>query len=97
MAEVSREEIKHIANLACLNLNDDEIDNYIKNLEDILNYANVVNSVDVSELDITIGANEKCNAFRKDEIVNFDNTEGLLQNAPTKERNMFKIPKVIKG
>lgn len=97
MTEVSREEIMHIAKLASLNLNEDEIDKYRENLEDILNFAAVVNSANVDELDITIGANEKCNAFRKDEVVTFEDTDALLQNAPTKERNMFKIPKVING
>ena len=35
------------------------------------------------------------NIFRKDEIKRFEDTESLLQNAETKEQNMFKIPKVI--
>ena len=97
MAEVSKEEVLHIAKLAQLNLNESEIEAYRVNLEEILNYANVVNSADVDRLDITIGANEKFNAFRKDEVIEFNDTEALLQNAPTKERNMFKIPKVING
>lgn len=97
MTQVSKEEIMHIAKLASLNLNEEEIEKYRENLEDILNFADVVNSANVDELDITIGANEKYNVFRKDEVVVFEDNESLLQNAPTKERNMFKIPKVING
>lgn len=97
MAEVSKEEIMHIAKLASLNLREEEIESYRGNLEDILNFVADVNSANVNELDITIGSNEKCNVFRKDEVVEFKDTEALLQNAPTKERNMFKIPKVING
>ena len=37
--KVSREEILHIAKLANLNLKEEEIENYILNLQDILNYA----------------------------------------------------------
>ena len=37
--QVEKEEILHIANLACLNIKDEEIDEYRKNLEDILNFA----------------------------------------------------------
>jgi aspartyl-tRNA(Asn)/glutamyl-tRNA(Gln) amidotransferase subunit C len=92
---VSKEELLHIANLADLNLKEEEIDNYLSNLEDILNFAQVVNNAPVEGLDETIGANENCNVFRKDEVKTFENNEGLLQNAPEKERNMFKIPKVI--
>lgn len=95
MAEVSKEELLHIAKLANLNLQEDEVDKYLLNLQDILNFANIVNQANVEGLDVTIGANEANNVFRKDEVVAFNDTQALLQNAPEKERNMFKIPKVI--
>ena len=93
--EISKEEILHIAKLAKLKLQDDEIPDYIKNLEDILNFANVVNEAPIEGLDTAIGAIDKFNVFRKDEIKVFEDNEALLQNAPDKEDNMFKIPKVI--
>lgn len=92
---VSREEILHIANLACLNLEESEIDTYILHLQEILDFANIVNDANVEELDITIGANEAKNVFRKDEIEVFEDNASLLQNAIAKEDNMFKIPRVI--
>lgn len=93
--QVSKEEILHIANLAHLNLEENEIDTYILHLQDILNFANIVNNAPTENLDITIGSNEAKNVFRKDEIKIFEDTESLLQNAVTQEQNMFKIPKVI--
>ena len=93
--KVSKEEILHIANLADLNLEENEIDNYLKNLEEILNFSNIVNNAPVENLDITIAANEAKNVFRKDEIELFEDNKALLENAPSKEQNMFKIPKVI--
>ena len=73
--KVSKEELIHIAKLANLNLKEEEIDTYLLHLQDILNFANIVNNAKVEGL--------------------FENNEGLLQNAPEKERNRFKIPKVI--
>ena len=93
--QVSREEIIHIANLAQLELKEEEIDKYISNLQEILNFANIVNNAPIDGLDITIGANEAKNIFRKDEVKTFDNIEGLLQNAPAQDKHMFKIPKVL--
>ena len=93
--QVSREEILHIAKLANLNLREEEIDTYILHLQDILNFANIVNNAPVNGLDETIGANDNYNVFRKDEIKVFEDNEALLGNAPEQERNMFKIPKVI--
>ena len=93
--KVSKEELLHIANLADLKIKDDEIDNYLANLQDILNFAEVVNKAPIDDLQETIGANENSNVFRKDEVKVFENHDGLLQNAPEQERGMFKIPKVM--
>lgn len=92
---VSKEEILHIANLAQLSLAEDEVEQYQENLQDILNFANVVNNAPVENLQITIGSNVAKNVFRKDEIKAFEDNEALLQNAINPEQNMFKIPKVI--
>ena len=93
--QVSKEDILHIANLAELTIEENETEKYMLQLQDILNFANIVNNAPVEGLDITIGANENKNVFRKDEVQIFDNIEGLLQNAPEQDRHMFKIPKVL--
>ena len=93
--EVSKEEILHIAELSHLNIEEDKLEEYTLNLQEILNFANIVNKQDVSGLDVTIGANESKNVFRKDEVKEFENIEGLMVNAPEKSQNMFKIPKVL--
>lgn len=93
--KVSREEILHIAKLANLNLKEEEIEKYLLHLQDILNFANIVNNAPVEGLKESLGVNTNENVFRKDEIVIFEDNEALLENAPEKERNMFKIPKVI--
>ena len=93
--QVSKEEILHIADLACLKIREDEIEEYIRNLQDILNYANIVDSAPIEGLDTSIGALENCNVFRKDEIKVFEDNKALLQNAPEEEDNMFKIPQVL--
>ena len=92
---VSKEELLHIANLADLQLEENEVEKYLLNLQDILNFANIVNNAPVEGLDITIGANEAKNVFRKDEVKIFEDNKSLLQNAAETEQNMFKIPKVI--
>ncbi|HJJ05848.1 MAG TPA: Asp-tRNA(Asn)/Glu-tRNA(Gln) amidotransferase subunit GatC [Clostridiaceae bacterium] len=93
--QVSKEEILHIAKLANLNLKEEEVNTYILHLQDILNFANIVNSAPVDGLDEAISANDNYNVFRKDEIKSFGDRDLLLQNAPEQERGMFKIPKVL--
>lgn len=93
--KISKEEILHIANLADLEIDEKDIDQYALNLQDILNFANIVNDAPVENLDITIGTNEKKNVFRKDEVKPFEDNESLMENAPEKSQNMFKVPKVL--
>ncbi len=93
--QVSKEEILHIANLAQLELKDEEIEKYMENLQEILDFANIVNNAPVDGLDVTIGANEAKNVFRKDEVKLFKDIDSLLQNAPEQTNHMFKIPKVL--
>ena len=57
--KVDKEELLHIAKLANLNLKENEIDSYLENLQDILNFANVLNNVDTSNVPETIGSTRK--------------------------------------
>lgn len=93
--EIKKEEILHIAKLASLKIKDEEIEEYRKNLQDILNFAKTIDSVNTEGLEETNGATTNINFFREDEIKDFENKEGLMKNAPDKENNMFKIPKVL--
>ena len=93
--QVSKEEILHIAKLADLNLGEDEVEKYKNDLQEILNFANVVNNAKIEGLKETIGVNDAYNVFRKDEIIEPQSREELLQNAPEQQEGMFKIPKVI--
>ena len=93
--KISKEELLHIATLSDLEIKENEIDEYLKNLEDILNYTETIDKIDVSKLDETIGATEDYNVFRKDEVKQFENIDQMMENGPEVDRNMFKIPKVL--
>ena len=93
--KISKEELLHIAKLSDLEIKENEIDEYLKNLEDILNYTETIDKIDVSKLDETIGATEEFNVFRKDEVKQFYNIDQMMENGPEVDRNMFKIPKVL--
>lgn len=92
--QVEKEEILHIANLASLEIKEEEIEEYRKNLQDILNFAETINNVKTVGLE-EIGISSNVNVFREDEVREFKDKDLLLQNAPESQNNMFKIPKVI--
>ena len=93
--QVEKEDVLHIAKLACLKLKEEEIEEYRKNIQDILNFANIVNGVNTENISETIGSTSNVNVFREDEVKTFEDEAALLQNAPEKQNNMFSIPKVI--
>lgn len=93
--QIKDEEVLHIAKLARLNLKDNEIQDYKKNLEEILEFADTINKVDTDNIGETIGINENYNVFRKDEIIQESSKDELLSNAPSQDEGMFRIPKVI--
>lgn len=92
---INKEEVVHIAKLADLNLSENEIEKYTKDMQEILEFANMINSVNTEGMNETIASNEKSNVFRKDEVVSFNNRENLLNNAPSQDEGMFRIPKVL--
>ena len=95
MADISRDEIIRIGKLSMLNLTEDEITRYTKDMQEILGYAEMINKLDTSAIDETISATEQKNVFRKDEIKESLPREKVLENSPSQDEGMFRIPKVI--
>ena len=95
MPKISKEEVKKVAHLARLELNEDEINNHAKQLEKILEYIKQLESIDTDDVPCTTRAIEVTNIFRKDEKKNFSSTEELLELGPSKEDKYFKVPKII--
>lgn len=92
---VSEKELLHIADLSSLELKEEEIQDYLENFQEIIDFSNVIKNAPVEDLDITIGINESKNRFRKDEVKEFDDTEALLANGQGIQQNMYKLPKVV--
>lgn len=93
--QIEDKDVLHIAKLARLKLADNELENYKKNLQEILDFADTINHVNTDDIGETIGINENYNVFRKDKIVQDSDKDELLANAPSQDEGMFRIPKVI--
>ncbi len=93
--QIEDKDVLHIAKLARLKLADNELENYKKNLQEILDFADTINHVNTDDIGETICINENYNVFRKDEIKQESNKDELLSNAPSQDEGMFRIPKVI--
>lgn len=90
---ISEEEFIKIADLAKIYIKKTEINKYQESVKDILEFVKEIKNIDMSEVEDS--EEEIVNIFREDEVKEFDNKEGLFNNAISKENNMFKIPKVF--
>ena len=95
MIKITKDEVKKVAHLARLELNEDEINNHAEQLEKILEYIKQLEKIDTNDVPCTTRAIEVINVFRKDEKKNYDSTEELLDLGPSKEEKYFKVPKIL--
>lgn len=92
---VSKEDVKHIANLSKLNLTDEELEKYTTQLSDIVNFANELSNIDVEGVKPTAHILDIKNVFRKDEVETSYDREEILKNAPSKDAGCVSVPKVV--
>ena len=95
MAKISQEEVKKVAHLARLELNENEINNHAEQLEKILEYIEQLEKIDTNNVQCTTRAIEVINIFRKDEKKFSNCTEELLELGPSREDQYYKVPKII--
>ena len=95
MSKITREEVKKVAHLARLELNEDEINNHAKQLEKILKYIKQLEKIDTNDVPCTTRAIEVTNVFRKDKRKDSDCIDELLELGPSREEKFFKVPKII--
>ena len=95
MTKITNHEVKKVAHLARLELNENEINNHSKQLEKILEYVKQLEKINTDDIPCTTRAIEVINVFRKDEKKNPSCSEELLELGPSREDKYFKVPKII--
>ena len=94
MTKIAKDEVKKVAHLARLELNEDEINNHAEQLEKILEYIKQLEKIDTNDVPCTTRAIEVVNVFRKDEKKTSNCIEELLDLGPSREDKFFKVPKI---
>ena len=95
MAKITKEEVKKVAHLARLELNENEIKSHAEQLEKILEYIKQLERINTDDVACTTRAIEVINVLRKDKKKNSDCIEELLELSPSREDQFFKVPKII--
>ena len=96
MNKISKEQVKKVAELAKIELNEEEIDNHSSQLEKILEYIDQLEKIDTENIPCTTRAIEVINVLRDDHKKIFKNRDDILDQAPSREDDFFKVPKILK-
>ncbi len=91
----SKGDVLYIANLARINLTEEEVARFTKDLVDILGYIEKLKELDVSAVQPTSHVLPIKNVFRKDTVKPSLGQEKAIQIAIEKHEGFFKVPKVI--
>ena len=94
---VSRKDVEHIAELARLKFEEKELDQFTNELNEILTYVEKLNELDTENVEPLSHPIEGVNNFREDIVKPSIQREEALKNAPDKDEEFFKVPKVIGG
>ena len=89
------EEIQHIANLARLELSDEELERYRGQLSSILDYFQQLQAIDTESISPTAGFSADEVPLRTDEVRPGLALNDLLQNAPEVDEHQFRVPPVF--
>lgn len=95
MSAITRKEVEHVANLARLQLTEEEAERYTKDLNAILDFAAKLNELDTSNVAPTSHATDVKNVMREDVNRPSLPREEVLKNAPDHEEGQFKVPAVF--
>ncbi len=93
MNELTREEVLHVAHLARINLSEEEIPVYQKNLKIMIDEIDKIRDIEDYDEDYIISpCDNKCSLEKENINVDKDN---LLNNVPHKKGNFIEVPVVV--
>ena len=95
MSHISADDVRKVAKLARLNLPDDKIATYTDQLESILGYVSQLEQVDTTGVPETTRAVEVTNVTRQDGVDPTPVREEILNQAPQREGDFFRVPKIL--
>jgi aspartyl-tRNA(Asn)/glutamyl-tRNA(Gln) amidotransferase subunit C len=92
---ISLKDVEHVAKLARLELSDEEKQVFTEQLNNILKYAEQLNSLDTEGIEPTSHAMPLLNVMREDKNHTSLPLEKVFLNAPEEEEGQFKVPAVL--
>ena len=92
---IDKNQVKKVAKLSRISLEDNKIDSLSKDLDSILTFVEKLNELDTKEIKILKSIADKTLEPRKDIVDDGKIKNDILKNSPEKNEDFFIVPKVI--
>ncbi|MEY3084130.1 MAG: hypothetical protein RL037_310 [Bacteroidota bacterium] len=93
--QISEDTILHIAKLARLEFRGEELEAIRKDMEKIIGFMDNLSAIDTSHVEPLIFMSDERNVLRDDIASTTVSKDEALMNAPKKDSDYFRIPKVL--
>lgn len=97
MSRIEREQVERAAQLARLELSEDEAERFGAQLSAVLEAAAKLQELPIDGVEPSAGPGELRNAFREDVVEQSLPPEAVLQNAPDVSEGHFRVPRIMGG
>ena len=92
---IGEAEVRKVAKLARLELNETEVEEFAGQLSAILEYMEKMNELDTTRVEPLAHCLPITNVFREDSVKESIGVEKALANAPQRDGEFFKVPKIL--
>lgn len=93
--KIDNDTVDKIAHLARLEFNKEAKEEIKKDMNNMLGFIDKLNELDTSNVEPLIYMSDEVNVLREDEVIQEITQAEALKNAPKKDSDYFKVPKVI--
>lgn len=93
--KVTAEDVRHIATLSRLTVPETEMEKFTEQFNQIINYADILQQIDTSDIEPTAHVLPVANVLREDVVQEGVAHEDAMKNAPAVHNDGFKVPRVI--
>ena len=90
---ITKEQIKHLAHLSRLELNDNELDSMQGDMEKILEFVAKIDELDLTGVEPLTQMSSSVDVMRTDDALNMITKEQALKNAPDANSDYFRVSK----
>lgn len=92
---ITASEVAHVASLAKLSFNAEELEKFTGQMDEIINMVQELSEVDTTDVPVTTHVTDAFNVMREDVAVKGTDRELLMQNVPESQDGYIKVPAII--